>query len=435
MRIGIAVDYGKYANASSLNLIARKVFVEMGEIMNSERTFTISAIKYEDIGIGDINQHFDCINIPNMGGYRFPHMGALSSRNLSVGIVGIDEVVLGSKVYETKAQWNANKLIIKREIPKWTKYGSKIRFVHASTKSDKDQLIQYLNIPEQKIRIIPYGVDHDVFKPVANKENVRKKILAKFLLKDMPYFIHVSESNWARKNVFRMLEAFKKARECGISHNLLIIGKVKSEVVQEANKIDGVKTLGFVSENDLVRLIQCADALILPSLHEGFGLPLVEAMACGVPAITSNVFSPPEIIKDAGLTVDPYNTQELTNRMIELSKNKKLLATLSLNSIRRAKDFSWKRTAKELLVALRENTDVSDFNFSESLNLAAYRTLATICEITPEIHVFKKDLLEANFTTIISWSLDYGLENPNTRDFLMPFKEWLIEHQTDKIEM
>src|SRR5574341_287974 len=101
MRIGIVVDYGKLANASSLNLIACKVFLELGKLMNEKKTFTVAAIKYHDIGIGDVNQHFDCINIPNMGGYRFPSMKALSSNNLSIGMVGIDEVVLGEQVYET----------------------------------------------------------------------------------------------------------------------------------------------------------------------------------------------------------------------------------------------------------------------------------------------------------------------------------------------
>ncbi|MGI0011405.1 MAG: hypothetical protein ACREAE_08400, partial [Nitrosopumilaceae archaeon] len=105
MRIGLAVDYGKYANSSSLYLIARKIFLELGKLMNKKRTFTIAAIKYEDIGIGDVNLHYDCISVPNMGGYRFPHSGALSANNLVIGLSGIDEVVLGEQVFKSKADW------------------------------------------------------------------------------------------------------------------------------------------------------------------------------------------------------------------------------------------------------------------------------------------------------------------------------------------
>lgn len=434
MRIGVAVDYGRHANASSLDLIAKKVFLELGKLMNEKKTFTVAAIKYHDIGIGDVNQHFDCINIPNMGGYRFPPLKALTSNNLSMGIVGIDEVVLGEQAYETKPQWRINKPIIEREVPKWEKYINKIRFIHASTNSDKEQFIKYLKIPEEKIHLIPYGVDHEIFRPNLNIEVTRKKILSKFFLKDSPYFIHVSEANWARKNIFRMLDAYELAKSKGIKHNLIILGKIKPPVIERASHINGVTVLGFVSEGDLVTLIQCADAMILPSLHEGFGLPLVEAMACGVPAITSNVFSPPEIVRDGGLLVDPYSVSDIANKMIEIATTKTLQETLSVNALERSKSFSWKYTAEKLLQAIEQTTEQNsrDFKFFDNIDLAAYRTLATVCEILPELHMIRKDLLAANYSPIISWALEHGLENPSINDFLIPFKDWLISHSDNK---
>ena len=437
MRIGIAVDYGKHANASSLNLIARKAFLELGKLMNKKKTFTVAAIKYHDIGIGDVNQHFDCINIPNMGGYRFPPMKALTSNNLSLGVVGIDEVVLGEQAYETKPQWMINKPIIEREVPKWEKYIDKIRFVHASTNSDKEQFIKYLNIPEEKIRVIPYGVDHEIFRPNLNKEVTRKKILSKFFLKDSPYFIHISEANWARKNIFRMLQAYELARSKGIKHNLIILGNAKPIVVERASHINGVAVLGFVSEGDLVTLMQCADALILPSLHEGFGFPLVDAMACGIPVISSNVFSPPEIVADAGLLVDPYSVSDIANKMIEISTNKTLQETLSVNALERSKSFSWEYTAEKLLQSIEQTTkqNPSDFKFFETMDLSAYRTLATVCEILPELHMIRRDLLGANYSPIISWALEHGLENPAIKDFLIPFKDWLVSHSDEKYDV
>jgi len=437
MRIGIATDYGKHANASSLHLIARKVFLEMGKLMNEKKSFTIAALKYQDIGIGDVNQHFDCINIPNMGGYRFPPLKALTSNNLSIGLVGIDEVVLGEQAYETKPQWAINKPIIEKEVPKWEKYSNKISFIHASTNSDREQFIKYLKIHKEKICIIPYGTDHEIFRPNLNREDARKKIFSRFFLEDAPYFIHVSESNWARKNVFRMLDAFQLAKSKGIKHNLIIVGKMKPVVAERANQIKDTISLGFVSEVDLVTLMQCADALVLPSLHEGFGLPLVEAMACGTPAITSNVYSPPEIIGNAGLTVDPYDVTDIANKMIEIATNKELQETLSVNALERSKSFSWKHTAEMLLEKMLEKKKQSsaNFNFEENIDVAAHRTIVTVAEMLPELHRIRRDILEADYSSMISWTLEYGLEHPDVKDFLIPFKDWLISQSGKEIEI
>lgn len=431
VRIGFAVDYGKYANASSLNLLARKIFLELGKLMNGTKAFTISAIKYEDIGIGDINNHFDAVCIPNMGGYHFPRPGALTSNNLLIGVVGIDEVILGREVFKTEEEWKINKPIIEREVPKWEKYVEKIKAVHVSTDSEKVQIMRYLKVPESKIHIIPLGVDHRVFSPPENKERIRKRILGIFFHLDFPYFIHVSETNYARKNVFRMLEAYEKARASGIRQNLIIVGRTEPVVFKKARNIPGVILTGYVSEENLVMFIQGADAMIFPSLHEGFGLPPLEAMACGIPVVTSNVSSLPEVVGDGGLYVDPYNTDDIANKIIEISKNDTLREELAQKALKKSMDYSWDKTAQMLLSLIQDcaENDSNSFNFEENLDLAAYRTLTTVCEITPDLmKVARGDLNEANYSRIIHWALEVGLENPNARDFLMPFKEWLNAH-------
>ena len=96
MKINLVANYGLHA--SSLTLITQKLFLELGKLMNKQKSFTIAATMYASAGIGDVNQHYDCVSIPNMGGYNFPPNSATKSRNLFVGIVGIDEVVLGRKV-------------------------------------------------------------------------------------------------------------------------------------------------------------------------------------------------------------------------------------------------------------------------------------------------------------------------------------------------
>lgn len=429
MRLGVAVDYGKYANSSSLNLIARKMFSEWGKLMNKRKDFTVTALLYENIGIGNVNQHYDCISVPNMGGYKFPHARALTSNNLVIGLSGIDEVVLGQQVYKNKTDYEKNKILIEKEVPKWSKFSGSISFVHVPSESDKKQMMQYLKIPEEKLHVIYHGVDHDKFKPLAGKENERRRILAKFYMNDSPYFIHISESNWARKNIFRMLEAYDKARKNGIPHKLLIVGRADPVVYEKANSIEGVKVLGFVSEEHLVKLVQCSDALIYPSLHEGFGLPLAEAMACGVPAVTSNVYSPPEIVGDAGLFVDPYDTQDIRDKIVEMSTNDSLRAELSKKAIERSKQFNWDDTASKLLDLIRGKTKSSK-DFAQSYDIAAYRTLTTVCQMTPKLYdIAVKDLLEFDYTRIISWAAEEGLQDPNVKDFLAPFQEWILAHE------
>ena len=102
----------------------------------------------------------------------------------------------------------------------------------------------------------------------------------------------------------------------------------------------------------LVQLIQGSDGLILPSIHEGFGLPLVEAMSCGVPCITSNIHAPPEIVGDNGILVDPYNVTEISDAMIKLGKDEKLRSELSQKALARSKDFSWKINASIIITII-----------------------------------------------------------------------------------
>ena len=116
LRINMPIDYGSFAQATSLNLITRKLYFELAKRMNETKSFTITASLLQDSGLGDINQHYDCTIIPNMGGYKFPLESSLHNKNLIIGIVGIDEVVLGREVYKSNSDWKQNEPIIKNEL-------------------------------------------------------------------------------------------------------------------------------------------------------------------------------------------------------------------------------------------------------------------------------------------------------------------------------
>ena len=425
MKISLCIDYGLHA--SSLTLITQKLYHELAKKMNKEKTFTIAATMQASNGIGDVNQHYDCVSVPNMGGYNFPHQTVLSSKNPFIGIVGIDEVVLGKKVFRSDALWKRNKPLIEKQVNKWKKQNHLIPHIHTSTISDKEQIIENFNVPEEKIDVIPYGVDHDKFRPSESKELTRNKVCHHYYLKETPYFVHISETNWARKNTLGLFEAFRKAKASGIPHNLLVVGKNDDVIWNKAKKIPGIVMCGYVTEELIIKIIQGADALLLPSLHEGFGLPLVESMACGIPAITSNVFSPPEIIKDGGLLVDPYNISDIQEKILSLGHDKKLQEDLSQKALKRSHDFSWSITAEKMLSYFRDNVETElNTDFENDYNSAAFRTLTTVCQVHPDLKITaSNDLLEFDYSRIIKWALEVGLKDSQVQDYLIPLKSWL----------
>jgi len=429
MRLNVAIDYGSFANATSLNLVARKLFFEFGKLMNSTKEFTVAATLLADSALGDVNQHYDCVNVPNMGGYKFPLDSVLNSKNLVIGIVGIDEVVLGSQVYKTDSDWKKNKPLIDQELKKWNKNIDQIKAIHVSSNSEKSQLQEYLNVPDDKLFVIPYGVDHEKFKPPVSKQETRLKILKKYLIRDRPYFIHISESNWARKNILRLFQAYKKAKSLGLNYNLLVIGKNDPIIHQKAKSIDGINMLGFVSESNLVKLIQGSDGLVNPSLHEGFGLPMLESISCGTPVITSNVFSPPEIIKDGGLFVDPYNIEEISKSMLELANNQSLQEELSKNGLKRSNDFSWTKTAQNLIKLFQTTCYETDYDYDDYFEKSAKRTIITICQLHPELKSYLNDIVKFDFSNFLLYVEEKKFSDPMIHDYLLPFEKWIEENQ------
>jgi len=426
MRIGIVIDWNPHA--SSLMNIARNMFRELGKLMNEKQTFTITALRKDALGIGDINQHYDCVHIPNMGGYAFPSDKMLSCKNLILGPSGIDEVIYGAEVFFDKSLWKRHEPLIKKEVSRWPKHIDKISTVHVVTKSELNEMHQYLKIPKEKMTIIPHGVDHNLFKLPKNKSETRKKILGKFDLDDGPYFIHVSEINYARKNLFRMLDAFKKARDKKIPQKLILIGKTLPPISKKIKGYKDVIQLGYVSDDELVSLIQGSDAIVLPSIHEGFGMPLLESMACGVPSITMNNHAPPEVVEDSGLLVDSHDIDDIATKMIEINRDE-FLKDLSEKAFSLSQKYSWEKHATQILSLYSKSTPVKqNWNFDDSYDLAAYRTLATIVELFADEKkdILSQSLLNFDYQKIVSWSIKTGLSMTQCKDFLLPFKEWLL---------
>ena len=183
-------------------------------------------------------------------------------------------------------------------------------------------------IPEDRIVVTPLGIDPRFFerKEPAQILAVREK----FQIGD-PFFLNNSSYWWGRKNLVRLIQAFAiaKKRE-GFPNQLVITGKMgpsyaeMKEVIQKEGVDDHVKLLDYVTREETVALMQAADALIFPSLHEGFGLPILEAMAVGCPVVTSNVSAMPEVAGDAALLIDPLHVESIADAIGVIANDKAL---------------------------------------------------------------------------------------------------------------
>ena len=216
----------------------------------------------------------------------------------------------------------------------------------AVSQNTKDELVRYLRIPLDKISVVYNGVDHDIFKPSAGKKLV-----------DKPYILYVG-SERPRKNLPRLLQAFSQIRADFRGLKLLKLGpfgrsyEFRKQTLKQVERLQisaDVIFVDHVAEDDLPYYYSAASMLVYPSLYEGFGLPPVEAMACGCPVVTSNVSSLPEVVGDAALMIDPYNVDALAKAMAEILTNDGLRRGMIERGLAQAEKFSWEKTAAETL--------------------------------------------------------------------------------------
>lgn len=286
---------------------------------------------------------FDIIHVPHLAGVTAPPWGVLAVNSLLVVTLhGVAPLVVPSPEY-----YEGRSLLLRthilREFSRWKLFfKNKITAVITVSESEKINISEKLSIPQESIRAIYHGVSEH-FRLLPKKE-VRKS-LEKYDI-DYPFVFHVSAYQ-PKKNVIRLIEAFKNVKT---DHKLVISGnqgEIIKMVTKKLNLQDRVFFTGFIDEADLVALYNAADVFVFPSLHESFGMPLLEAMACGCPVITSRVFSMPEIAGDAAVLVNPYNVCEITTAMQRVLTNAEMRETLKKKGLKRVKQFSWRKCAEE----------------------------------------------------------------------------------------
>lgn len=236
--------------------------------------------------------------------------------------------------------------LYKYKMPHILKHSAAVITVSENTKRD---IVDSFGINPEKVHVIYNGYDDGRFR----KLEYNQSILDHYKLKAGNYFLFVG-SILKHKNLVRLLQAF-----AGLENDttLVIAGACKdaeyfAELLQLAADLGIVGTrfsyLEYISDADLPYLYSGAISLMLPSLHEGFGVPIIEAMACGIPVITSNCSAMPEVAGNAALLVDPYSIESIAAAMREVMDNKKQSERMVLAGLERAKHFRWSYSAQKL---------------------------------------------------------------------------------------
>jgi glycosyltransferase involved in cell wall biosynthesis len=226
------------------------------------------------------------------------------------------------------------------------------------SKKTRDDLIENFQAPMEKIRVIYEGVSPHFFNPP--EENQRKEVLRKYGL-PQEFYLYVGLIK-PHKNVQRLIEVYQKLRREGrLKASLLLVGKKDSRYPAGFEKLKGLKTgdgiyylPGIDSQDELHCLYYSAKGLVHPSLYEGFGLTVLEAMASGIPTIVSRAASLPEVAGDAAYFVDAASGEELARALVEFEQNDKLREDLGKAGKVQARKFNWEDAAQQTVDVYRE---------------------------------------------------------------------------------
>ena len=229
---------------------------------------------------------------------------------------------------------------LRKFVPKFVEKATRVLTVSAYSKQD---ITKCYRCASEKISTV-YNGANEIYQPLSEDVIITTR---KRISNNRPYFLFVGSLH-PRKNVQRLITAYQGINNPSV--DLVIVGSAMwrdHQISVDPNGADRIHFLGYLAQKELAEVMGSALALTYVPYFEGFGIPLVEAMRCGIPILAANTTCLPEIAGNAAIYCDPFNVQEIQTGLEQLIENDTLRIQLSENSINRATEFSWDQAAKQ----------------------------------------------------------------------------------------
>jgi glycosyltransferase involved in cell wall biosynthesis len=215
-------------------------------------------------------------------------------------------------------------------------------------------IVKFFGLPRERITVVHNGVDHARFHP-GSREQARADVAESFGLSHC-FFLYVSRLEHPGKNHLGLIGAFEEFKIATHSNWQLVFAggdwhgaETIHDAIRTSRFAADIRTLGFVSDEQLPDLYRAASAFVYPSLHEGFGMPPIEAMACGCPVISSTRGALGEVIGEAAAIVEPENIESIANQLRLIAGTESVRARMRTLGLEHARKFDWAKSAAETL--------------------------------------------------------------------------------------
>lgn len=268
-------------------------------------------------------------------------------------------VTVHDLIYLTYPQGHTQQTIDEthKQFPQILEKAEKVICVSKSTMAD---LRRHFDMHPSKMRLVYQGIDRNVFYPLEPPEKNKAREVVRSKGVNGPFLLFVGTIE-PRKNLAGLADAFSILKDKKIFSGKLVVIGMKGwiegpvfDLIEQRKLKDDIIFLGYLSSQELCYFYNLAEVFVFPSFYEGFGFPIVEALSCGTPVVTSNKSSCPEVADQAALLVDPHNPPEISEAIERILKDTALQKTLRQKGFHRALDFSFVNTAKNTLRVYQE---------------------------------------------------------------------------------
>jgi glycosyltransferase involved in cell wall biosynthesis len=293
----------------------------------------------------------------------FPPLSLLKTRRVDVGHgpdsrllnIGRTRVVTVHDVFSMISSDWADEKFRRKKADRYAQIAKRAKLIICDSQATAFDFARLFPNARDRLRVVPLGVGPEFSpRPPSECEGTLNRLGI-----HRPYILHVGNIA-SRKNLARLIGALSHLAASRPGLQLVLAGRLSYRHEEVLDRIascgfkDRVALPGYVARDDLPHLYSAAEVFVFPSLCEGFGLPALEAMACGAPVVTSDSSSLPEVIGEAGLLVNPEKEVEIAGAIDKLLSEADLRSQLSEAGKKHAGEFTWERTARETLAVYRE---------------------------------------------------------------------------------